>query len=206
MNEDHRCIRDIIESWVVWRDSGQWERLSPLWHDDGVMSSTWQQSGATAFVEASKAAWARGIDVQHFLGGSAIDVQADRAIAQTKMSISQRAPVQGILVDVTCLGRFYDFLERRDGRWGIIMRQPIYERDRIDPVDPTALLVLEEELLAQFPQGYRHLAYLQTKAGMTVKRDMPGRTGQEVQALYERGKAWLSGVPGHPASEGFGNP
>ena len=54
------------------------------------------------------------------------------------MTIHQRAPVDGFRVDVVCFGRFYDFFEKRDGRWGIVRRQPIYEKDRLDPVDPSA--------------------------------------------------------------------
>ena len=98
-----------------------------------------------------------------------------------------------VLVDVVCTGRFYDFLEKRDGRWGMVLRQPIYEKDRMDPVDPAAKLVLDKALLERFPEGYRHLAYLQTQIGFTVKTDMPGLKGPEVQALYARGNGWLEG-------------
>jgi hypothetical protein len=75
-----------------------------------------------------------------------------------------------------------------------VLRQPIYEKDRMDPVDPAASLALDGALLAQFPEGYRHLAYLQTRIGYEVKKDMPGLKGQEVEALYARGKAWLGGA------------
>ena len=109
------------------------------------------------------------------------------------MTISQRASVDGVLCDVVCTGRFYDFFERRGERWGIVLRQPIYEKDRLDPVDPAARLQLDAALLAQFPEGYRHLAYLQTGIGYKVKPDMPGLSGPEVEALYARGSAWLSG-------------
>ena len=122
-----------------------------------------------------------------------IDLSADRAIAQTKMTISQRSDVHGVLCDVVCTGRFYDFLERRQGRWGLVVRQPIYEKDRIDPVDPSASLKLDDKLLSQFPVGYRHLAYLQTEIGYSVKKDMPGLKGPEVEALYARGQHWLRG-------------
>jgi hypothetical protein len=47
--------------------------------------------------------------------------------------------------------------------------------------------------LRRFPEGYRHLAYLQTQIGYAVKRDMPGLRGPEVEALYRRGRAWLRG-------------
>ena len=109
------------------------------------------------------------------------------------MTISQRAEVEGVLCDVTCTGRFYDFLERREGRWGIALRQPIYEKDRLDPVDPAADLALDRDRLDRFPVGYRHLAYLQTGIGYEVKPDMPGLTGPDVERLYRRGDAWLSG-------------
>ena len=93
------------------------------------------------------------------------------------MTISQRGPVDGVLVDVVCTGRFYDFFEQRDGRWAIVRRQPIYEKDRMDPVDPGARLALDPELLSRFPEGYRHLAYLQTKLGFTIKRELPQLKG-----------------------------
>ena len=100
-----------------------------------------------------------------------------------------------MLCDVVCTGRFYDFIERRDGRWGIVLRQPIYEKDRLDPVDPAARLGLDAALLARFPDGYRHLAYLQAGLGYQVKPDMPGLTGPAVAALYQRGGRWLAGGP-----------
>ena len=56
-----------------------------------------------------------------------------------------------------------------------------------------ARLTLDPNLLAQFPEGYRHLAYLQTKIGYKVKRDMPGLDGPELDALYAKGEAWLKG-------------
>ena len=95
--------------------------------------------------------------------------------------------------DVVCTGRFYDFLENRGGRWGIVLRQPIYEQDRMAPVDPSATLKLDAERLASFPAGYRHLAYLQSGLGLQVKRDMPGLKGPEVEALYASGARWLAG-------------
>jgi SnoaL-like domain len=157
------------------------------------MMATWFQGPVDQFVEVSKAGFARGVRILHFLGGSLVDVAGDRAIAQTKMTISQRAPVHDVECDVLCTGRFYDFFERRSGRWGLVHRQPIYEKDRLDPVDPSQRLQLDPGLLSQFPAGYRHLAYAQTLIGYEVKRDMPELTGKAVEALYRDGAAWLRG-------------
>jgi hypothetical protein len=192
--EERLRVRELVENWVLYRDAGDWERFRTLWHPDGRMMATWCQADAEGFIKASQQGWAKGVSILHFLGGSSIDISGERAIAQTKMTISQRASVDGVMVDVVCTGRFYDFIERRQGRWGLVLRQPIYEKDRMDPVDPAVRLALEGALLAQFPEGYRHLAYLQTRIGYEVKKDMPGLKGPAVEALYARGKAWLSGA------------
>lgn len=189
--EDRLLVRELVENWVLYRDAGDWERFRTVWHDDGRMMATWCQADAEGFIKASQQGWAKGVSILHFLGGSTIDVRGERAIAQTKMTISQRAAVEDVVVDVVCTGRFYDFIERRQGRWGMVLRQPIYEKDRMDPVDPAARLSLDSALLAQFPEGYRHLAYLQVRIGYEVKKDMPGLKGPEVEALYRRGQAWL---------------
>ena len=190
---ERQAIREVVENWAVWRDAGDWERFATCWHDDGRMMATWFQGSAGDFIKVSREGFERGVSILHFLGGSSVDLAGPRAIAQTKMTISQRAMVQEVEVDVVCTGRFYDFVEKRDGRWGVVLRQPIYEKDRMDPVDPAARLELDPEILSRFPVGYRHLAYLQTDIGFQVKPDMPGLTGEEVEALYARGKRWLEG-------------
>ncbi len=187
------AIREVVENWALWRDAGDWERFRTTWHSDARMMATWFQGSSERFIDASREGWSKGVSILHFLGGSTVDVESARALAQTKMTISQRASVDGVLCDVVCTGRFYDFFERRGERWGIVLRQPIYEKDRLDPVDPAARLQLDAALLAQFPEGYRHLAYLQTRIGCTVKRDMPGLKGAEVERLYATGAAWLAG-------------
>ena len=190
---DKRIIRELVEHWAVWRDARLWDRFRTVWHAEGRMMATWFQGTFEEFIKVNDEGWAKGVRIIHFLGGSSIDVVGDRSIAMTKMTISQRAPVEGVICDVLCTGRFYDFIERRDGRWGLVLRQPIYEKDRLDPVDPTAKLVLDRDLLARFPEGYRHLAYLQTKIGYRVKTDMPGLEGPELDTLYARGARWLKG-------------
>jgi hypothetical protein len=196
MNEaavDRVAIRELIENWVLWRDSGDWSRFRTVWHDDGRMMATWFQGSAADFIRVSIAGWNKGVRILHFLGGTSIDLAGNRAIAQSKMTISQRAKVHDVLCDVVCTGRFYDFIERRAGRWGLVLRQPIYEKDRIDPVDSNATLDLESKLLHSFPEGYRHLAYLQSSIGYDVKKDMPGLDGNAVEELYALGSAWLAG-------------
>jgi hypothetical protein len=193
--EDRRAIRELVEGWAVWRDALDWDRFRTCWHDDGRMMATWWQGPYEEFIRVSVEGFERGVRILHFLGGGTVDVDGDRAIAQTKMTIDQRAEVEGVLCDVVCTGRFYDFFERRDGRWGLVLRQPIYEKDRLDPVTPGEIPALDPAVLGRFPVGYRHLAYLQHGIGYPVKDDMPGLAGPEVERLYTDGATWLRGEP-----------
>jgi hypothetical protein len=199
VNQDTLAIREVIENWALWRDAGDWDRFATVWHDDGWMTATWFQGPAAAFIDVSRQGFDKGVSILHFLGGFTCDISGHRAVSQTKMTINQRAMVDGVLVDVVCTGRFYDFLEKRT-HWGIVRRQPIYEKDRMDPVDPGATLRLDPERLSRFPEGYRHLAYLQSTIGFDVKDNLPGLRGPVVQKLYGEGQAWLAGSakPGEP--------
>lgn len=190
---DRREILELINNWALWRDAGHWDRFRTVWHPEGVMMATWFQGPAEEFIRVSRAGWDKGVSILHFLGGTSIDLAGDRAVAQTKMTISQRGDVDGVDCDIICTGRFYDFLEKHGNAWKLRLRQPIYEKDICIPLAPGARIDLDQELLARFPQGYRHLAYVQTRIGYTVKTDMPGLRGPKVEALYALGESWLNG-------------
>ena len=159
------------------------------------MAATWFQASAAEFAAARRKGFEAGVSIIHANLGHISEISKSRAIAQTKMTISQRAEVHGMLVDVVATGRFFDFFSKEAGSWLMVRRQPIYEKDRMDPVDPNDTLNLNTELLARFPPDYRHLAYLQPQIGYEVKESgMPGLTGPEVERLYDQGRAWLEGA------------
>lgn len=189
------AVRETVQNWALWRDAGDWERFATVWHPDGYMTATWFQGPAAEFIAVSREGFENGVNILHFLGGTTVDVAGDRAVAQTKMTIMQRAHVDGVEVDVSCFGRFYDFFAPHEDAWKIVRRQPIYEKDRMDPVDPAAELTLDQDLLARFPAGYRHLGYLQARNGFQVATGLPGLTGEVVRNLYAEGAAWLNGSP-----------
>ena len=168
---DRLEIRALIENWVLWRDARMWDRFRTVWHKDGQMWATWFQGSYEEFIRVSQEGYDRGVRIMHMLGGMSIDIKGKRAIAQTKMTISQRAKVDGVLCDVVCSGRFYDFLEKRKGRWGIVLRRLAYEKDRIDPVEPDAKLTLDKN-----------------SAGAVSRRLSPSRLFAEQDWLHDQGR------------------
>jgi len=187
-------IRDLVERWAVYRDSFLWDKFRTVWHDDGVMAATWTIGHFEDFIRITEEGRKHGLNIMHILGGSAIEVEGNRAVVMTKFMILQRSVVEGILCDVTCYARHYDLWEKRAGRWGLVYRETIADKDRMDPVNNAETVTLDPALLEQFPIEYRHLAYLQTKAGYNVNKNCPRISGGEsTDALFKRGEDWLKG-------------
>ena len=192
--DDKAAIRETVENWVVWRDAGDWDRFATVWHADGWMSATWFQGPAGKFIEVSREGFERGVNVLHALNGWSCDLDGTRAVSQVKMNIFQRAPLDGVQVDVICWGRFYDFFEKRDGRWGIVRRQPIYEKDRLDPVIPgTAPAGFYDGLKLEGPKtGSAFLAFRLSKIGRQSVPMIYSLSDEEKQLRAEY-RRWLEG-------------
>ena len=187
-------IKDLIERWAVYRDALLWDKFRTVWHEDGIMTATWTEGPYEDFIKMNSEGVKHGLNILHILGGTAVEVEGDRATSMTKFMILQRAAVEGVLCDVTCYARHYDLWEKRQGKWGLVYRCTIADKDRIDPVDNSETLILDKSLLEQFPAEYQHLAYLQTKVGYNVDKDCPRMSGgKALEALYKRGADWLSG-------------
>jgi SnoaL-like protein len=190
--EDQVAISTLMQSWALARDTGDWERLSAAAHAGAAMTTTWFDGAFDDFVAACRGSWGKGSRSQHFLGGTVAEIRGERAIAQTRMSINLRSRLDGVEVDAVCQGRFFDRVEKRDGVWRIVKRSVIYEKDRIDPVDPRAEISLDPELLRRFPEGYRHLGYLQTRNGASVNPNLPTASGEALELLVRDARAWLA--------------
>jgi hypothetical protein len=189
---DRDEIKNVIALWALCRDTGRWETLRSLYAPDAAMQTTWCACSADEFVDRSMAGFGKGAKAQHFIGSSTIELRSARAIAETRVVLLLRAPIEATEVDVTCHGRFYDFFARSRSKWLIHKRIPIYEKDRVDPVDPSQAPHLDKNVLAQFAEGYRHLAYVQSLAGAVLTKGLIVPNSAEERDLYSEGAEWLA--------------
>ena len=188
---DRQEIAGAIADWALCRDTGRWARLRSLYAPGATMQTTWFDGSAEEFIDRSVASFGSKVRAQHFIGVSTIDVDGDRATAETRVVLLIRAPLDAMQVDVTCYGRFYDFFVRLSGVWRIQKRIPVNEKDRIDTVDPAATLKLDRDLLENFSEGYRHLAYVQAQGGATLPQGLIEPQRDAEQRLYDEGACWL---------------
>ena len=54
---DTLAIKEVVENWAVWRDSGDWERFRTVWHEEGVMMETWFQGTFEEFIRVNQDGW-----------------------------------------------------------------------------------------------------------------------------------------------------
>jgi hypothetical protein len=187
---DREAIAAAVAHWALWRDTGRWEKLRSLYTPDAIQHTTWFVGPAEEFIRRISSRAAGGAS-QHFVGACAVELHGDRAIAETRLVLLVRAVLQGVEVDVTCYGRSYDRFVRTPHGWKIVRRDMIYEKDRLDPVDPAASMKLDPATLARHPLGYRHLAYLQAAGGASITPDLPTPGSEALARLYAEGECWL---------------
>lgn len=189
-------ISALIAASTLARDTADWAGLTECWHPDGRVRVTWFQGPVADFVAASRRAWDAGASVIHTVSGSTVRVAGSRGLAETRVTITVRADIDGVACDVATLGRLFDFVERRQGRWGIVLREAAYDRDRIDAVRPGEMPVLPDDAtLARYPVEYRYLAHVLERQGHRIDPDLPTTRNPAMNALRDRCAAWLAGAP-----------
>ena len=192
-SESRQQISELMHNWGFWRDQARWEELRTAFHPEGTINVTWFHGLFTDFVAASIEMRKRRTGSKHWIGGSLIRLEGDRALSETNVMIMGRSVVHDIEVDTVAYGRFFDLVERRAGVWRILRREAIYEKDRVDPVVAGTTVPFDANKLAGFPPPYRHLAYSLSSQGFTVSPDLPTNDSASLAKVYAQGEAWIAG-------------
>ena len=192
---DKSACAELIQSWGLYRDQGKWPELTATFAPEGEIAVSWFGGAFSEFVARCRASFEAGVRSKHLIFPSHVRLAGERALAETNIVILVRQRIGTVLADLTSYARFLDRLERRGSRWMILERAAIYERDRLDPVEPSedfAKLFTSSDL-SIYPEAYRYMAARLIAAGRTlapvVYRDGTPHTTQ----LYARYESWLSG-------------
>jgi hypothetical protein len=195
---DKFACAELIQAWGTFRDQGKWQELRGTFTPDGHISVSWFRGSFDLFVEHCRASAAAGHTwSRHHLSAPTIKLRADRAVAETSVIIRVRQAFSGVEVDLTSCSRFLDRLERHAGGWLIAERAAIYERDRLDPVEPSAEFdaLFKAANTAHYPVQYRYMAFRLAHAeGRALAPVVYRDGGPETADLYARFSGWLAGI------------
>ena len=186
---------ELIQSWGFARDQGQWDDLAAIFHPGGEIAVSWFRGPYVEFVGHCRNNFGRGSVAKHQLWPARVAVNGSRATAETNVAILVRQTIEGVEVDLTSNGRFLDRIEKRDGAWRMVERAALYEKDRLDPVEPSEQFdaMMAKSDAAKYPAQYRYMAYRVHAAGRSLAEPVHYDGRAETEALKMRYAAWLKG-------------
>ena len=192
---DKYACAELIQSWGFYRDQGKWPELTATFAPDGEIAVSWFSGSFREFVDRCRQAFDAGQRSKHHIFPSVVRVAGVRALAETNIVILVRQKINGVLADMTSYARFLDRLERRDGRWVILERTAIYERDRLDPVEPSEAFdkLFKASDLSVYPEAYRYMAARLTAVGRALAPVVYRDGSPHTEQLYARYDGWLAG-------------
>jgi hypothetical protein len=194
--EDEHQIASLLIRWGHARDSDDWETLAGCFHDDATIHISWISGPAKEFVARSRAmAAARkpGGHIKHVISGPWIRINRDRAFSRCHANLYIRTNLDGHEFDLQSWLRFFDLLERRENVWRIVKRTAVYEKDRMEPVDPRGFPkdFFADLDLSVFPASAKFLCYWLQRIGCSPSPGIISVYSDEERALREEGERWL---------------
>ncbi len=196
MDSDKTICAELVQAWGFARDQGKWDDLLAIFHPGGEIAVSWFRGAYPEFVGHCQKNFGKGSEAKHLLWPARVAVNGGRATAETSVAILVRQTIDGVPVDLTSNGRFLDRLERRDGVWRMVERAALYEKDRLDPVEPSPKFdaMMVSAGAQKYPAPYRYMAYRVHAAGRSLAEPVHYDGRPETEALKTRYADWLAGA------------
>lgn len=195
--EDEHQIASLLIRWGHARDGGDWKTLAECFHDNATIHISWISASAKEFVERSRTMIeGRGSRTRtmHLITGPWIQVNGNRAFSRCHANLYIRTEIDGHEFDLQSWIRFFDLLEKRNNSWRIVQRTGVYEKDRIEPVDPRGLpkdFFADLDDLPAFPASAKFLCYWLKRIGRPPTTNIVSAFSDEERLLEEEGDMWL---------------
>ena len=188
-------IAELVNRWGYFRDQSRWTELLDAFHPDGSISVSWYDGPYGEFVSQSRqlAEAHRDMVIKHQVGVPMIEVNGNRGLSEASVTISVRSSTPGGIFEQTSYARFIDRVERRGGRWRLLRRDTVYERDRLDAVDRATLPDSFYKDLDRYPAQVMFLASTIKRRGAEISKSTLLAGTAQVARVYSDNDAWLRG-------------
>ena len=197
---DRSEIINLVSKSIITRDSGLWEKLAECYHPDAEFTSSWWQGKPADFIKAAskklEVARQEGGEQKHMTSNHWIEINGDRATAECDLILFMRRMVKGIELDFATASRRLHLMEKRDGDWKIWRRFAIYEKDRLDPVDPTVEPgeYYDPKAMAKFPKPIRYHLWRNEVIGSAPSKNLCIRGTHQEKVVRAEAREWIAGT------------
>jgi hypothetical protein len=194
---DKVCVRELVEFDRYCRDYGLFPQERACWFDDGEVYATWFKGPIDQFIANSSRK--DKAPTHHKIYNTMVWLNGKKAIAECICTILFRVKLGEEPVDLQVWSRLHFRAEKRDGIWGLVYFEGIYEKDRLDPVFLDSQFVIPREELMKFRpcnwnQCYRLARYSADAFGGGLKNadEWAGADKPEtIQRLYSASSEWF---------------
>ena len=196
---DRSEILHVVSKSILTRDSGLWEQLAECYHSQAEFTSSWWQGKPSDFIEAASKkledARAAGGEQKHITSNHWTEIDGDRATCECDLILFMRRTMDGVELDFATWSRRLHLMARENGDWKIYRRFAIYERDRIDPVDPTVgpERYYDGEAMAKYPRQIRHHLWRNAVLGSEPAKELCIRGTEQEHVVRAQARDWKAG-------------
>jgi len=133
-----QAITEVIHRYCRSMDRMDKDIGKSCWHPGGTCDyAPLYQGPFEGFIEWLWPVHAAMLATRHAVSNTLIELNGDRAGAETYVSVILRVPQDGKVFDIVSSGRYLDQFERIGGVWAIRHRAYVLDWDRVDPVEMT---------------------------------------------------------------------
>lgn len=196
---DRSEIANLISKSIIARDSGLWDELAACYHSEAEFTSSWWKGKPSDFFKVAseklEASRRQGGEQKHVTSNHWIEINGDRATAESDLILFMRSLINGVELDIATWSRRFQLFSREKGEWKIFRRWVIYERDRMDPVDPTVApeSYYDAEALAKYPKQLRFHLWRNEMLGSPPEKNIVLRGSPQEDAAREEARKWMQG-------------
>ena len=196
---DRSEIANLISKSIISRDSGLWDELAACYHSEAEFTSSWWKGKPSDFFKVAseklEASRRQGGEQKHVTSNHWIEINGDRATAESDLILFMRSLINGVELDIATWSRRFQLFAREKGEWKIFRRWVIYERDRMDPVDPTVApqSYYDAEALAKYPKQLRFHLWRNEMLGSPPEKNIVLRGSAQEDAAREEARKWMQG-------------
>ena len=194
---DRSEILNLISKSIITRDSGFWDQLAECYHSKAEFTSSWWQGKPADFVKAAskklETAREEGGEQKHVASSHWIVINGDRATCECDISLYMRRGIKGVEMDFITWSRRIHLLAKEKGEWKIWRRFAVYERDRVDAVEPGIDLSehLDPRELSKYPKQIRLHLWRNKVHGSEASADLCIRGTPQEDKVRAEARKWI---------------
>jgi len=189
---DRTEIFDLVRFERLCRDQRDFAGMIACYVPNAPVRTSWFDGSVEDFAEASRKKMASGASkAKHWIMPARLEIKDGRAIVESPAVIFDRLTFDGIEFDMFQYCRFFSRVIKTAAGWKLGSFEGIYQRDRLETVDPRDQLPVDWKIIATLRPSYKFMGYTQIKRGYTLNPELLGDDRPDLlAAFYAREQKW----------------